>query len=149
MAYPTWGEFIWGSSHWGGTGLMPLVYDRIAGAYYNASDLNRVENNMEYLEQKLNDFGFNISLTIKTDWIRNDLGQLGAQALMEQYRQNVVHIRATIMQQASTPQTPNSIRFLTYQEANDIEKILADVEGSLNRMVNTFFYSNEVTSGEG
>ncbi len=127
-----------------------LITNRITGAKYNFTDLNRVEIAFEHLQERLNnEFGFNLSLVTKTDWTRNDLGQKGAQILMEQYRQNVIDIRAAITQRESTPQTPDSIRFLTYKQANEIEKILIDVEDALNRMELTFFYSNEITSGEG
>ena len=112
-----------------------LVTDRGSGTKYNASDLNRVNEAFVYLRDKMNgQYGFNLSLTIKTDWTRNDLGQLGARTLMEAYRQNVVKIRAAIAQRESAPAVPDSMRFLTVQEANDIEKILQDTEWLLDRM---------------
>lgn len=127
-----------------------LVTGRVAGAKYNCTDLNRVETAFEYLRDKMNgQFGFNLNLTIKKNWTRNDLAQVGAQSLMEQYRQNVVKIRAAITQKAETPQAPDSMRFLTWAKANDIEKILQDVEWLLNKMQAAFLYSGEIYSGEG
>jgi len=127
-----------------------LVTDRTAGAKYNYTDLNRVESAFVYLRDSLNgEFGVALNLTIKTDWVRADLGQLGAQALMEQYRQNVVAIRGAITQMAETPATPDSMRFLTVQEVNDIEKILQDVEWLLNRMPFAFCHSGTFQAGQG
>lgn len=127
-----------------------LVTNRTAGAKYNYMDLNRVETAFEYLRDKMNgQFGFNLSLTIKKDWARTNLGQLGAQSLMEQYRQNLVAIRGAIAQMESTPQAPDSMRFLTWTKANDIEKILVDVETLLNKMPFAVRHSGSLNSGQG
>jgi hypothetical protein len=126
-----------------------LVTNRQAGAKYNCADLNRVESAFEYLGDKMNgEFGFNLSLNIKKDWTRNDLGQLGAQNLMEQYRQNLVKIRGAITMMERTPQAPDSMRFLWWYESNDIEQILIDMEDSLNRMQLSFPYCGEAYCGE-
>lgn len=127
-----------------------LVTNRGSTAKYNYTDLNRVEAAFEYLRDKMNgQFGFNLNLTIKKDWTRADLGQLGAQSLMEAYRQNVVKIRGAITQKAETPQTPNTMRNLTWQQANDIEKILQDVECLLERMPFAFRHSGTFSAGQG
>ena len=115
---------------------------------YNATDLNRVNEAFVYLRDKMNGtYGFNLSLIIKTDWTRQDLGQLGAQTLMEQYRQNVVKIRGAITQITSTPAVPASMRFFTYQEANAIERILQDVEYLLSVMDTTFVSCGDAICG--
>lgn len=127
-----------------------LVTNRGSGAKYNASDLNRVETAFEYLRDKMNGtYGFNLSLVIKTDWARTDLGQLGAQTLMETHRQNLVKIRGAIARMESTPQAPDSMRYLTWAKANDIEKILQDVEWLLDRMPHAWRHSGTTTAGRG
>lgn len=127
-----------------------LVTNRGSTAKYNYTDLNRVETAFEYLRDKMNgQFGFNLSLTIKKDWTRTGLGQLGAQSLMERYRLNVATIRGAIAQKAETPQAPDSMRFLTWAKANDIEKILQDVEWLLERMQFAFRHSGTFYSGQG
>ena len=40
-----------------------LVTDRTAGAYYNASDLNRVGEAMQYVAGLLNGYGYAVSVT--------------------------------------------------------------------------------------
>lgn len=37
---------------------------------------------------------------------------------------------------------------LTYEEANDIERILLAVDDLITKMINSYFYSNEIFSGE-
>lgn len=123
-----------------------MITNRLPGAKYGYSDLNRVETKIAELQDRLNaDFGFAISLDTKTDWARTDIPQ---RAQMERYRQNVAAIRAVIAVYASTPQTPDSMRFLTAQEANDIERILQDIERLLDNTEAAWFYSGEIYGGE-
>lgn len=123
-----------------------MITNRLPGAKYGYSDLNRVEAKIAELQSRLNaDFGFAISLDTKTNWARTAIPQ---RAQMERYRQNVAAIRAVIAVYASTPQTPDSMRFLTAQEANDIERILQDIEQLLDNTEAAWFYSGEIYGGE-
>ena len=122
-----------------------LVTNR-TGGYYNVSDLNRVEQAFEYLQTKMNgEYGFNLALTIKTDWTKSDNI---TESNIEAYRQNVATIRSAITVTNDTPETPSTMRFLTAKEANDIEKILQAVEVLLDNISAAWFYSNEIYSGE-
>ena len=122
-----------------------LVTNR-TGGYYNVSDLNRVEQAFEYLQTKMNgEYGFNLNLTIKTDWTKSDNI---TESNIEAYRQNVATIRSAITVTNDTPDTPSTMRFLTAKEANDIEKILQAVEVLLNNISAAWFYSGEIYSGE-
>lgn len=122
-----------------------LITDR-KGGFYNASDLNRVEEAFTYLQNKMNgEYGFNLNLTIKTDWKQSDNI---TESNIEAYRQNVVEIRSAITITADTPETPSTIRFMTAQKANDIEKILQAVEVLLDNISAAWLYSNEIYAGE-
>ena len=122
-----------------------LVTNR-TGGYYNVSDLNRVEQAFEYLQTKMNgEYGFNLNLTIKTDWTKSDNI---TESNIEAYRQNVATIRSAITVTNDTPDTPSTMRFLTAKEANDIEKILQAVEVLLDNISAAWFYSGEIYSGE-
>ena len=122
-----------------------LVTNR-TGGFYNVSDLNRVEQAFEYLQTKMNgEYGFNLALTIKTDWTKSDNI---TESNIEAYRQNVATIRSAITVTNDTPDTPSTMRFLTAKEANDIEKILQAVEVLLDNISAAWFYSNEIYSGE-
>lgn len=58
-----------------------LIFDRTSNdttnktwkGYYNASDLNRVEEWCRYLADELNSKGYNINITTKTNWTTLDL----------------------------------------------------------------------------
>ena len=125
-----------------------LITNR-TGGFYNHTDLNRVEQAVEYLRDKMNgEYGFALNLVIKTNWTMADLAQVGAYTAMENYRQNVVKIRSAITVTNDMPDTPSTMRFLTAKEANDIEKILQAVEVLLNNISAAWFYSGEIYSGE-
>lgn len=66
---------------------------------------------------------------------------------MNQYLANVAAIRNVLQVYATTPETPADINGLTYQEANDIEMILVDVEALINTMVLTFVPCGPATCG--
>ena len=122
-----------------------LVTNR-TGGYYNVSDLNRVEQAFEYLQTKMNgEYGFNLNLTIKTDWTKSDNI---TESNIEAYRQNVATIRSAITVTNDTPETPSTMRFLTARRANDIEKILQAIEALLDNISAAWFYSGEIYSGE-
>jgi len=124
-----------------------LITDRPpVGSYYNASDLNRVGAAFEFLRDKMNgEYGFALDPIIKTNWTTYDIP---TQNQMEEYSQNVVDIRNSLTLPASAPQAPESMRFLTAEKANDIEKILQAVENTLNLMKQAWNYSGELYSGE-
>ena len=121
-----------------------LVFDR-TGGYYNAGDLNRVGSALSYLSARLRGYGYSAPVTAKQDWTMADeptLGQLGA------YLADVAAVRGALAVTADTPPTPEDMAGLTWQEANDIEKILADVETLITNMAAAWFYSGEINSGE-
>lgn len=122
-----------------------LVTDRTAGAKYNISDLNRVESTVQVLADALNAVGFNLDLTIKTNWVITDNP---TQSDMERYRTNVSAIRAALTVLESTPAVPDSMRYLGFESANNTEQILLDVEDALNRVAPSWWYAGEIYSGE-
>lgn len=88
------------------------------------------------------DVGTQPTITTRPYWAEGDRP---TQAQMEQYLQNVSNIRAALEVLQSTPSVPGDMVDLTYGEANDIERILVDVETVINRVVAGFFRSNAFT----
>lgn len=112
---------------------------------YNASDLNRVGAAVAYVAGRLNGYGYYVSVSPKQDWTANDIPTAGQMAT---YIQDVAALRGAISVMASTPPTPDSVNNLTWKEANDIEKILVDVDELLTRMAAAWFYSGDLYAGE-
>nr|DAT18869.1 MAG TPA: hypothetical protein [Caudoviricetes sp.] len=112
---------------------------------YNASDLNRVGGAVAYVAERLNGYGYAVTVNPKQDWTGSDIPTAGQMAT---YLQDVAALRGAIAVMASTPPTPDSASGLTWQEVNDIEKILLDVDELLTRMAAAWFYSGDLYAGE-
>lgn len=113
--------------------------------YYNAEDLNRVGAAMEYLQGRFNSYGFEVHITPKTNWVMEDIPRFSD---MHKYLDEVDTLRQQIALYKSTPKTPPDMEFLTWEEANDIEKILQDIDMLLSFMEQAWFYSGDLYSGE-
>lgn len=112
---------------------------------YNTSDLNRVGAAVAYVAGRLNGYGYYVSVSPKQDWTDNDTPTAGQMAT---YIQDVAALRGAISVMNSTPPTPDSASGLTWREANDIERILLDVDELLTRMAAAWFYSGDLYAGE-
>ena len=118
---------------------------------YKYTDLNRVNEAMVYLQNRLRGYGYLVDVvppvieeggTTRPYWAEGDIPTLSQ---MEQYLQNVSNIRAVLEVLQTTPPVPSDMVGLTFEEANDIERILVDVETVINRVVAGFFRSNAFT----
>ena len=112
---------------------------------YNAEDLNRVGAAVEYVANRLREYGYAVTVAPKTDWHE---GEDTPAAVLETYRGNVAALRAVLPVGKTTPQTPNSMERLTFQKANDLEQILLDVDRLITNITLAWFYAGEVFSGE-
>lgn len=120
-------------------------YTELKGAY-NYTDLNRVSSAVQYVATQLTDAGYEYpTLVIKTDWVMTDKPtpeQLAA------YLQSVKDIREVIDLAEGTPPAPANMNALTFEQANDIERILVAVEESVQLILYGFIYADEMYSAE-
>lgn len=100
---------------------------------YNYTDLNRVGAAVEYLTALLYSLGYNVGTAAATGWTETDIPNSGQ---MEQYLNNVKTLRACLPYVA--PNAPTDMGRLTWQEANDIEEILATLGDVLEAMQAAF-----------
>lgn len=112
---------------------------------YNASDLNRVGAAMQYVASCLVEQGYVVSVSPKTDWGEEDTP---TQSDTQRYLADLAVLRSTFAVLQSTPAVPAGMEALTYTEANNIEKILEDIDYLLTNTAKGWFYSGEVFSGE-
>lgn len=110
------------------------VANRTKKGYYNAEDLNRVTAAMEYLDNRLRELGYESGYAPvnESEWIESDEP---TRAQMEQYLENVRKIRSAFFVFSFTPEVPESVRMLDYIKANNIEKILIDVDTVIENML--------------
>lgn len=124
-----------------------LIWDRVPGATYDWADLNRVAEAMEYIAELLRAEGWDISVATKR-YSRTDKPTL---AVIEYYLSQVQKLQAAFPLPITTPTVPKvstSKDWLTVQDANDIEKILADIDRLLSNMKNAWYYAGELYSDE-
>lgn len=125
--------------------ISTLVTDRSAGTYYNASDLNRVGAAVQYVAERFAAQGYTVTVHPKTDWTEKDIPTASE---LETYRQNIATLRALLAVIKSTPETPETMRFLDYIKANDIEQILLDLDTLLTNAALAWYQSGEIYAGE-
>lgn len=117
-----------------------FIFDRTAAdvendtpkGQYNYYDLSRVEIAVETIAAMMRQLGYTkINPVVKTDWhAPTDLPEsfdTPTTQQMQRYLDNVRLIRGAFEVFETTPNVPSDMRFLTYIEANNIEKVLSDV----------------------
>lgn len=122
--------------------------DVIAGnakGTYNASDLNRVGAAMNYVADRLRAAGYDPHISPKTDWMETDWPTVDT---MTRYVTDLAELRSQFTQAQTTPTVPTDVENLTWQEANDIERILQDIDALPTNISAAWFYSGEICSGE-
>ena len=112
---------------------------------YNYTDLNRVGAAMQYLAERFTRFGYVVDIAPVVDWMEADTPSTTDMAL---YLSNLAVLRKTFVVMQSTPEVPSDTENLTYREANDIEKILEDIDLLLTRASLAWFYSGDIFLGE-
>lgn len=112
---------------------------------YNAADLNRVGEAMAYVAERLNSHGYSVKLSVKTDW---DVTDWPDERSMAQYLADLSKLRRALSTFSTTPPVPADMEDLTLDEANDIEKILQDVDQLLTLAMQAWFYSGDLYGGE-
>lgn len=112
---------------------------------YNAEDLNRVETAVAYVAGRLQENGYYVAPVVKTTWTMRDIPSISD---MNRYFGNVAALRAAFPVYDTTPDAPTTAKKLDYQMANDLERILLDVDDLLTKMAGAWFYSGDLYSGE-
>lgn len=114
---------------------------------YNASDLNRVGEALNYLRDRLAAASYLPSsiFTAKTDWTMADIPTASD---LRNYLRYVSTIREAMAHFKTTPAVPEYTGGLDYQEANNIEKILFDVDQLITNMLAARYYCGELYGGE-
>lgn len=140
-----------GKANWTAKELAEFNLSRSKGAY-NYTDLNRVTEAMDYINGRLVSYRYSTTYhTVeiaegRTEWEEADIP---TQALMDEYISNLSALRSALEVWSTTPSVPDDMEGLTYQEANDIEQILVDVESVINQVVAAMARSNSFTFWSG
>lgn len=112
---------------------------------YNYTDLNRVGTIMQYIVNRLRSFGYSVVVSPKVDWIEADCPDVSD---MYMYISDLTVLRRVLAVMKSTPQVPSSMDGLNYTVANNIEKILEDIDFLLTSASRAWYYSGDLFLGE-
>lgn len=118
------------------------VTDKTEKGYYNVSDLNRVESWCEYLKTELNNAGYSISFTTKTDWTTSDMRTASQ---MERIRTNIKKLMTGFHYITSIYATAENFDF---EKANNWEKILYEIWQLMWGMTDWYVYSGVANAGQ-
>lgn len=112
---------------------------------YRYTDLNRVEEAVEYVGERVNSTNFySVVLEPRKFWTKDDIPRAED---MARYLRNIQAIRNVNRGLEITPDAPTEIK-LGWKEANDIEQILHDIELMLINITETYIYMGEIICGE-
>lgn len=113
---------------------------------YSYADMNRVETAVKNLSDRFVINGYlTTPLSVKTDWSYADVPTRDD---MERYLGNVATLRNVMFVYPTTPKAPTIDQPMDYTMANDIEKILFDVNDILTKIPQSWRYAGEIYSGE-
>lgn len=113
---------------------------------YTHNDLNRVERAVETIANRFRVYGYDVSsIVVKTNWTYRDVF---TREDMERYLFNVSELRGYMKVYQDTPEVPKIDKKFNYELANDIEKILVDVDGLFTNLTKSWYYSGELFAGE-
>lgn len=121
------------------------AYDGVVRGAYRAGDWNRVVAAVDYVAGRLRSCGNAVEVYPGKEWTKGDTPDASD---MRRYLDNVAELRALLAVLPTTPEVPPDMDGLTYTEANDIEKILQDIELLINNMIAALFYSGDLYAGE-
>ena len=112
---------------------------------YNYVDMNRVESAVAFVANRLSELGYFISPEIKATWNVTDHP---TKADMNRYFGNIALLRAVLPLYQTTPKAPTTSKKMDYLVANDIEKILADIDRQIATINQSWYYAGDVFTGE-
>lgn len=133
----------WVGGVWTGTQDELAEWNADLKGAYNAGDLNRVGAACAYVAARLNDNGYNVTISPKINWQDDEIPD---SADMAAYLGNVETLKD--MLPIETPELPPNMVHLDYQGANNIERVLELVDDAITRIINSWWYAGEIMAGE-
>lgn len=120
---------------------LDILNDTEKGQYTHI-DLNRIEAWCVYLAEILNSYSYPVKIETKTNWLESDYHWSKD---LERIRQNINTLKQAYF---SFTQVPENLEYMTWQKANDIEKILYEIDKILKHMKNNFVYCGVAGCGQ-
>lgn len=110
----------------------------------NYQDLNRIESNCSYLAGQISSYGYDISITVKTDWTMQDFPYRGE---VDRIRGNVDTLLDALYRLPGSPE----IKYwdsLDWNDANSLEQNILNLDILLQRMAAVFLRCGDAHGGD-
>ncbi len=121
------------------------VQKRTRTGVYNAGDMNRVNEAVELLRPVFRAFGYAVGDAEIRTWAENELPRLTeAEAFLSAVR--ALDGRFRYAEEMIV--LPETMRYLTYSGANNIEKFLAEMPEVFDRMAAAWYFAEDLYTGE-
>ena len=113
---------------------------------YNHTDMNRVESAVATVSALLKTMGYaHETPVVKTNWSRSDIP---TPEDMSRYYRNITILREAALVYPDTPVAPREGERMDYVIANNIERILFDIDDICTKIPNGVYHLGEIFSGE-
>lgn len=113
---------------------------------YTHRDLNRVECAVETLKIRFEEYGYDMSnIVVKTNWTYRDAF---TKEDMVRYLGNISILRNILPIYPDTPDVPKIDEEFNFKSANDIEKILMDVDMLFTDVRDSRYHLGDLFAGE-
>lgn len=109
---------------------------------FNVSDINRIENNVRYIADRLNVLKYTNTIETKS-W---DVYGLPDVTEISRLINNVSKLITAYYRPANSPDLPNTL--LTYEQVNALEKNLYMIKNLIDTEENQFRFCGTITCGE-
>lgn len=110
---------------------------------YRAEDMNRVGQAVKELAELFQSRGYSVSVHPKANWTDEADPTIPE---LQSYLADVAVLRRLLPMLPTTPPIPSDMKGFTWQEANDIEKILVDLNEALILMAQSFLRCGNATT---
>ncbi len=118
----------------------PTVY-KLKGCL-NVDDLNRIEDNIKYLSEELNNYAYD-NETIYKNWVITDTV---TKESVDRILGNANNLVNAYYQITSSPNVPS--KMITFVQVNNLEKLLFDIKKAVTDMENSFRLCGSFVSGQ-
>ena len=118
-----------------------IVNDTVKGQY-NYTDFNRIESWCKYIADTLNNNGYLIMIVTKTDWNMNSYHTYSD---LERIRKNIETLKKAFF---CYTKVPENLKKMTYQKANELERVIYELDYFIKCMENNFVYSGVCGAGQ-
>lgn len=121
-----------------------LVRKGLRGTYY-FKDLNRVESACKDVMNRLKNYGYYVNIETKTDWNNEDILSIEQ---FNRIKDNLNELKQSYYVLSNTPIITTGKKTINYRDANDIEKILFDIDYLIKSMERNIIRCGVATCGQ-